>query len=288
MRKTDVTEYVITSDKFNEEFEGYKFALLTDLHANGYGIDLHYVNKIIKEQKPDAILIAGDMFNKYDDRNITDTSNFLCALANHYPVFYSLGNHEYKMLLDPERYGMYFPALYRYLMNNGICFLELRRYLSIYRNIGILHYLQVMTSFRVFICYKGTERIALSGVSIDEVFYNFNHPVMGSGLMEKHLGVADRKMFNLLLAHNPEYFINYAKWGADLTLSGHVHGGIVRIGKAGVLSTNGTPFPKYDGNIYMSKSGKKMIVSRGMGTHTVKVRINNRPELVIVKILAKK
>ena len=45
MRKTDVTEYVITSDKFNEEFEGYKFALLTDLHANGYGIDLHYVNK---------------------------------------------------------------------------------------------------------------------------------------------------------------------------------------------------------------------------------------------------
>ena len=101
MRKTDVTEYVITSDKFNEEFEGYKFALLTDLHANGYGIDLHYINKIIKEQKPDAILIAGDMFNKCDDRNITDTSNFLCALANHYPVFYSLGNHEYKMLLDP-------------------------------------------------------------------------------------------------------------------------------------------------------------------------------------------
>lgn len=87
MRKTDVTEYVITSDKFNEEFEGYKFALLTDLHANGYGIDLHYINKIIKEQKPDAILIAGDMFNKCDDRNITDTSNFLCALANHYPVF---------------------------------------------------------------------------------------------------------------------------------------------------------------------------------------------------------
>ena len=266
MRKTDVTEYVITSDKFNEEFEGYKFALLTDLHANGYGIDLHYINKIIKEQKPDAILIAGDMFNKCDDRNITDTSNFLCALANHYPVFYSLGNHEYKMLLDPERYGMYFPALYRYLMNNGICFLEDE---TVYLD-------------------KGTERIALSGVSIDEVFYNFNHPVMGSGLMEKHLGVADRKMFNLLLAHNPEYFINYAKWGADLTLSGHVHGGIARIGKAGVLSTNGTPFPKYDGNIYMSKSGKKMIVSRGMGTHTVKVRINNRPELVIVKILAKK
>ena len=51
MRKTDVTEYVITSDKFNEEFEGYKFALLTDLHANGYGIDLHYVNKIIKDHK---------------------------------------------------------------------------------------------------------------------------------------------------------------------------------------------------------------------------------------------
>lgn len=91
MRKTDVTEYVITSDKFNEEFEGYKFALLTDLHANGYGIDLHYVNKIIKEQEPDAILIAGDMFNKCDDRNITDTSNFLLCTCKPLSCFLFTG-----------------------------------------------------------------------------------------------------------------------------------------------------------------------------------------------------
>ena len=265
MKKFRIKKYQIYTNKIRNP-EGIRFVLLADLHGFSYGRDNAGLIEAIRREKPDAVLSAGDMAVRTCPDTLVTACKLLKELAQYFPVYYALGNHEYKMLLDPERYGMYFPALYRYLMNNGICFLEDE---TVYLD-------------------KGTERIALSGVSIDEVFYNFNHPVMGSGLMEKHLGVADRKMFNLLLAHNPEYFINYAKWCADLTLSGHVHGGIVRIGKAGVLSTNGTPFPKYDGNIYMSKSGKKMIVSRGMGTHTVKVRINNRPELVIVKILAKK
>ena len=70
-------------------------------------------------------------------------------------------------------------------------------------------------------------------------------------------------------------------------LSGHVHGGTVRLfGKKGVIGTDFRLFPKYSGGLYV-EGNSRMIVSRGLGTHTIKVRIANKPELVMVKILAK-
>ena len=97
MKKFDITEYVIRTDKLCEEFSGYKFVLLSDLHSNSYKINLHEVNKVIHGEKPDAVLIAGDMFNGSIKDDVTDVMNFLIALAKRYQIFYALGNHEYKM-----------------------------------------------------------------------------------------------------------------------------------------------------------------------------------------------
>lgn len=270
MKKIDVTEYVIRTDKFTPGFGGYKFIMLTDLHSNTYGINLHKVNEIIKREKPDAILVTGDMFNgrvRGDAGEFTDVANFLLALVKRIPVFYALGNHEYRMKINPDRYGTGFMEVAGYLAEAGVCFLE---------------------DETVFL-EKGEEIINLSGVEIDSVFYKNRPPVMGRGLMDMHLGDADRKRFNLLLAHNPEYFKNYASWGADLTLSGHIHGGIVRVpGLGGVVSTTKKLLPRFDAGLYSSKSGKKMIIGRGLGAHTVKVRINNSPEVVIVRIVPDK
>ncbi len=75
---------------------------------------------------------------------------------------------------------------------------------------------------------------------------------MDSDYPEKLLGKADNELFQILLAHNPAYFDNYVTWGADLSLAGHVHGGIVRIPfwNKGVLSPSIQFFPKYDGGIF--------------------------------------
>jgi predicted MPP superfamily phosphohydrolase len=89
-----------------------------------------------------------------------------------------------------------------------------------------------------------------------------------------------------LLAHNPKYFKSYAAWGADLTLSGHIHGGIVQIPfLGGAVSPQVEFFPKYDAGLF-HENDKAMILSRGLGTHTINVRINNTAELVSIKLKA--
>jgi hypothetical protein len=100
--------------------------------------------------------------------------------------------------------------------------------------------------------------------------------------LEQMIGKPNDDSFRLLLAHHPCYFDAYAGWGADLTLSGHLHGGIVRLPFfGGVVSPQIRLFPRYDKGMY-TMDGKKMIVSAGLGSHTIKLRINNPPELIII------
>lgn len=108
---------------------------------------------------------------------------------------------------------------------------------------------------------------------------------MGETYVEGLLGKSRRDCFELLIAHNPDYFDNYAKWGADLTVSGHVHGGIMRLPVlGGVISPMLRLFPKYDGGLF-EKDGRQMILSRGLGMHTIPVRIFNPGELVVIHLL---
>ena len=91
--------------------------------------------------------------------------------------------------------------------------------------------------------------------------------------------------YHILLAHNPVYFKQYAAWGADLTLSGHLHGGIIRLPLiGGVITPQAKLFPRYSAGKY--EIGEKwMIVSRGLGTHTIPIRFNNKPELSVIHLI---
>lgn len=265
MKNFQVTRYFVSSGKISPESGGFTFAVISDLHSNCYGIDLHRLNREIIAAEPDAVLLTGDIFNRNYKEQPTDTLNYLVTLSKHFPVFYGIGNHEYDMKMYPEEYGYKYHTIKEYLQEAGIVFLE---------------------DETVFL-EKNNNRLALTGVMIDSVFYKRNAPVMGGGLMDRHLGISDKGIFNILLAHNPDYFQNYSEWGADLVLSGHLHGGTIRIpGKGGLLSPRFRLFPEYDGGLYKYKNST-MIVSRGMGSHTVKLRINNEPELIILKVLAK-
>ena len=265
MKKFEISEYTITTDKFKKDFQGYKFAVISDLHSNVYKVNLDAVYEAIASAGVDAVLLCGDIFNGKPADDITEAMDFVKKLADKFAVFMALGNHEYRLAMNPDIYGDKIWQIIDALQECGVAIL----------------------SDETVILEKGNEQLALSGLEIDGIFYKRRPPVMGEGLVKMHLGDAKEDVFQLLMAHHPRYFKNYANWGADLVLSGHVHGGTVRLfGKKGVIGTDFRLFPKYCGGMY-EEFGSKMIVSRGLGTHTIKVRIGNRPELIMVKILAK-
>ena len=109
---------------------------------------------------------------------------------------------------------------------------------------------------------------------------------MRQGLI-RYLGMPKEGAYNILVAHNPDYFGAYEKWGANLVLSGHNHGGLVRIPFiGGVISPRLHIFPKYTYGLYES-SGTKMLLSNGLGSHSLKIRVNNIPEIVFIQIKGK-
>ena len=127
--------------------------------------------------------------------------------------------------------------------------------------------------------------IRIFGVEIDMDYYKkLRKSVMKVSYLNSLLGRPCADEYNILLAHNPDYFQAYAGWGADLVLSGHVHGGIMRLPVlGGVLSPALRLFPRYDGGLY--EEGKsKMVLGRGLGTHTLPIRVFNPGELIVVRL----
>ncbi len=90
--------------------------------------------------------------------------------------------------------------------------------------------------------------------------------------------------FNLVLSHRPELFDLYESCHADLVLSGHAHGGQIRIGKIALLAPQQGVFPKYTSGLY-EKDGTRMFVSKGLGDTVWVPRINNPHELNIIRLL---
>ena len=87
------------------------------------------------------------------------------------------------------------------------------------------------------------------------------------------------------MAHNPSYVKEYVEWGADLILCGHLHGGIVRIpGLTGLITPALEWFPKYSGDLYY-EGDKVIVVSKGLGTHTINLRFLNPAEVVVLHVM---
>lgn len=89
--------------------------------------------------------------------------------------------------------------------------------------------------------------------------------------------------YTVLLSHRPELFDIYQTFGMDLVLAGHTHGGQIRLPFIGGLYGSDTFFPEYDAGLF-EQEGTAMIVSRGLGNSLFPLRINNRPEVVVITL----
>ena len=238
------------------------FAVLADLHGLVFGNNHQELYKAITDSNPDAVLICGDMVVSRDMETLESAAGLLLRLCDRIPVFYALGNHEYKMFLNPETHAFYM-NYEKLLTSAGICFLH-NEHMSV----------QLQGSDFVF---HGLELPV-------EYYHKPNSPSLSLRTMEQLIGIPSQPGFHVLLAHNPKYGNTYFSWGADLILSGHYHGGILRLGEnRGLTSPQYLILPPFCCGRF--KRGKQqMIVSAGLGEHTIPVRIHNPRELLIINL----
>ncbi len=247
-RNIDVTRFTVSGAP--EAFSGFKIAQISDLHNAEFGTDNQKLIDILKSEAPDAIVITGDLI----DARRTNTEiaeSFARRCMEIADCYYVPGNHE-------ARLGGTYDAFESALIADGV---------NVLRN----------GSVRI---RKGMDAIRIVGVD-DPAFAKASDAITNLDAALEALSSDD---FTILLAHRPELIDEYSKWGIDLVLSGHAHGGQIRLPGIGGLYAPGQGFfPKYTSGNY-TVGDTEMIVSRGIGNSAFPLRVNDRPEVVIVTL----
>lgn len=240
--------YTVVSPKLTAEV---RLAVVTDFHSSDNADD---VVAMVASCAPDAVLMVGDMFD--DDianRPTERTLSLMRQLSAQYPCYYVSGNH--------EAWTGEMDALYQQTEEAGVTVLRMSS--------GVL-------------TVRG-QRIALCGIP-DPYEMVFSGAPDTEEQIRQAMENVDSADFTVLLAHRPELLAKYAQFPLDLVVSGHAHGGQVRIPGVlnGLYAPNQGWFPKLAGGAY-TQDGTTLIVSRGLAVRTRLPRIFNRPEVVLVR-----
>lgn len=257
-----VTRYEIVSGKFDGAGREHRFVFLSDLHNQVYGKENASLFDAVKKERPELILIGGDMLVGKRGCSYRAAADFVRKLTDICPVYYANGNHEQRMKEEPEYYGEAYFTYKKELEKAGVRFLENES-----EEVETDGFRLRVTGLEIPLsCYR---RLVKSELKKEQV--------------EKRIQRSNASVYEILLAHNPFYVKEYLDWGADLVLCGHFHGGVVRIpGFAGIIAPGFQIFPKYSGGIY--REGKQTVaVSKGLGCHTIPVRLFNPAEVVVLK-----
>ena len=259
----EITHYNIKSEKLNKLNHERKIVFLSDLHNNHYGKNNEKLLAAVKEQNPTLILIGGDMLVGKADVSSKVAESFVARLTEICPVYYANGNHEQRMKVYPDTYGTSYQEYKDRLIKSGVTFIE---------------------NENVDFNWDGCQ-VKIHGLEIPVKFYKkFRKQTLPVDVVREQIGKPKADCYNILLAHNPTYTNTYLKWGADLILSGHFHGGVVRIPKlGGIITPQWHMFPKYSGEL-TEKDGKHVVVSKGLGAHTLKIRFLNPAEVVVLHL----
>ena len=243
-----------------------RIVMIADLHNQVYGLENTNLLSTVGVERPDMILLPGDMIvcRKSERKNNRVTADTIRKMTGIAPVYYSYGNHE--------------RGLYECVRETEGIWEEYSRYLEDVKNLHMLvNVHEVLEPWNV----------CLYGLDLPRPYFKrlIKKPLREDVLISM-LGEMQPDRCNVLLAHNPDYFRSYCTLHPDLIVSGHNHGGMVRLpGLGGVISPRLHPFPKYDYGLYESvDSQTKMVVTAGCGMHSIHVRINNPPEIVVIAI----
>ena len=235
-----------------DSFSGYRIVQVSDLHNNLYGPGQSYLISCIKAAKPDIIVVTGDLI----DRNTHDVDNamaFISRAVEIAPVFYVTGNHESGTL------NKYMELAIR--MNEA----------------GVMQ----LNNKTVSLISEG-DVITLAGIVDPDFDWSISSADKADREIKEALADCDREKVTILLSHRPELLKTYAANGVDLVLTGHAHGGQVRLPFIGpIYSPSQGLFPKLTSGLYR-EGETQMFVSRGIGNGIAPYRFNDGPELAVL------
>ena len=287
-------QYEIESPKLPDG-AAFRCVFLSDLHDNVYGTDNEPLVAAIRAFKPDAVLIGGDMMVCKGKGNLTVTVSLLEKLTSFVPVYYANGNHEERMNRERDVYGDLYDRFRVELKRLGVHYLsdrseEINPWIRVTGcNLREVYYKHHFTVPELPV-EEISERV---GTVADDMGLHrmkeshFSARTEGTSDWAEEQGRTGDEKYEILLFHSPLFFETCRKWGADLTLCGHFHGGTIRIpGLGGVMTPQYQFFLPWCAGRF-DADGKTMIVSRGLGTHSINVRLNDRPELVCVTVRGK-
>ncbi|HMM06388.1 MAG TPA: metallophosphoesterase [Clostridiales bacterium] len=251
------TKISVAGKALPSSFTGFVIAHISDLHNAEFGSNQKNLLKAITAASPDLIAVTGDLIDSRRT-DIKKALTFIEGAAKIAPVYYVTGNHESRI----TAYSQFEAAL----LDHGTVIL---------RNAEAT-------------VKRGDDRIRLWG--LDDPTFNEEHGrIKNRFIAEKALRslAKEEDLYTVLLSHRPELFNLYVECGIDLALCGHAHGGQVRLPLLGGLyAPNQGRFPTYQNGLYQ-KGPTKMVVSRGLGNSLDPLRINNRPELIVITLEAK-
>ena len=250
-----VQRFTFTSPRLPAGFDGCVIVQLSDLHGALFGEDNRDLLKVVAKNRPDYIFLTGDLLDQYRATPHSYAVSLGGALADIAPTYFVTGNHEWALGSKTVK------ELKALLGESGVTVLS-NRWEAVERN---------------------GDRLALAGVDDPNGYADQTTPEeLYAWIQEDSPG-----LFTLLLAHRNDRFPQYAAAGYGFVLSGHGHGGIVRLPfLGGLIGTNRRLFPQWTSGLY-AQGDSVLFVSRGLGNNTVPFqgfRIFNRPELAVVTL----
>jgi hypothetical protein len=277
--------------KLNKLVSNLRLLLISDLHMMEHGPGNSHLLKACRREQPDLILLSGDLITSLSQEHagyreaLAEVNGFAAKLAEIAPVYAVNGNHETNLRKLPGLYQTYMQGL----KNAGIHVLNNKSMRTVIRgNTLILTGLELEKQ-----SYHKFRRPSFSVNRIRKAVgdaANDGSGITGSTSVADRIGTASmggpsHVPCRILLAHNPVFAPFYMEWGADLTVCGHFHGGVMRLfGKQPLLSPYGFILPDY-GYGHFEKDGKHVIVSSGLGEHVIPFRIFNPMELVTIDLI---
>lgn len=246
-----VTRFTPVFSRLPDGFDGCRIVVLSDLHGAEFGEKNQKLFAAVEAQAPEYIFYLGDLEDCYRGPSAgyaEETAAGLTAIA---PTYYVTGNHEWAIGDVPE--------LKNRLAAQGV---------------------QVLSNQFTALSRNG-DRLILAGIDDPNGFADQKTPEA----LAAELYAQEGNPFWILLAHRNDHFESqYSLLGADLVMSGHGHGGIIRLPFTdGLLSTDRTFFPSYTAGLY-EKNGSVLFVTRGLGNSGPSFRLFNRPEVAAVTL----